>query len=137
MQIVRAIVRILIGLLFLFAGVMTFLVPPPPQPGLLGSVSEGLYLSHWSLFVAFAQIVVGVLFLANRYMPLALVILFAFFYNSFAFHLGTSPMFAPLPIIGIALAVFIGWPYRRIFAILLQAKPRTDGYAPAGDPASA
>ena len=123
MQLTRTIVRILIGLLFLFAGVVTFLIAPPPQPGLAGALSEALYRSHWSLFVAFAQIVVGGLFVANRYVPLALVILLAFLYNSFAFHLGTSPLFLWLPVIIAALAVFVGWPYRAAFAPLFRARP--------------
>ena len=123
MQLARTIVRILIGLLFFFAGVMTFFIAPPPQPGLAGTVSEALYRSHWSLFVAFAQIVVGGLLLTNRYVPLALVILFAFLYNSFAFHFGTSPVVLPLPIIIAVLVVFIGWPYRAAFAQLFHARP--------------
>ena len=123
MQILRTIVRTLIGLLFIFAGVMTFLIAPPPQPGLAGSVNNALYHSHWSLFVAFAQIVLGVLLVTNRYVPLALVILFAFLYNSFAYHLGTSPYVLAAPIIIAALAVFIGWPYRAAFSAALHAKP--------------
>lgn len=123
MQLARTIVRILIGLLFLFVGVLTFFIAPPPQPGLAGAVSEALYRSHWSLFVAFAQLVIGGLFVANRYVPLALVMLFAFLYNSFAFHLGTSPVFLPLPVIVSLLAVFVGWPYRAAFAPLFRARP--------------
>ncbi len=123
MQVARTVVRILIGLLFVFAGVMTFVIAPPPQPGLAGTVSEALYRSHWSFFVAFAQIALGALFLWNRYMPIALVILFAFLYNSLAFHLGTSPAFAPVPIVIAALAVFVAWPYRAAFAPLFRAKP--------------
>lgn len=122
MQLARTIVRILIGLLFLFAGVMTFFIAPPHQPGLAGTVSEALYRSHWSLFVALAQIVVGGLLLTNRYVPLAIVILFAFLYNSIAFHFGTSPVVLPLPVIIAALAVFIGWPYRTAFAPLFRAR---------------
>ena len=123
MNILRTIVRVAIGLLFIFAGVLTFLIAPPPQPGLAGTVNEALYHSHWSLFVAVAQIVLGVLLVTNRYIPLALAMLFAFLYNSFAYHLGTSPVVLPVPIIIAALAVFIGWPYRAAFSELLRAKP--------------
>jgi uncharacterized membrane protein YphA (DoxX/SURF4 family) len=123
LQVIRTIVRILIGLLFIFAGTMTFLIKPPPQPGLAGTVNDALYHSHWSFFVAFAQIVLGVLLVSNRYVPLALVILFAFLYNSIAYHLGTSPAFVPVPVIVAALGVFIGWPYRATFAALFRAKP--------------
>ncbi len=42
MELVRVVVRILIGLLFVLAGVVTFLVAPPPQPGLAGAVNEAL-----------------------------------------------------------------------------------------------
>jgi hypothetical protein len=124
MNITRTIVRVLIGLLFIFAGVLTFLIAPPPQPGLAGAVNDALYRSHWSLFVAFAQIVLGVLLVTNRYIPFALVILFAFLYNSFAYHLGTSPIVLAIPIVVAALAVFIGWPYRAAFSALFTAKPQ-------------
>ena len=122
MQVVRTIVRILIGLLFILAGATAFAFAPPPQPGLAGTVNDALYRSHWSLFVAFAQIVIGVLLVANRYVPLALVMLFAFLYNSFAYHFGTSPALLPIPLIVVALALFIGWPYRTTFAPLFRAK---------------
>ncbi|HZZ64188.1 MAG TPA: DoxX family membrane protein [Candidatus Baltobacteraceae bacterium] len=123
MQVLRTIVRVLIGLLFILAGVMTFFIAPPPQPGLAGAVSEALYHSHWSYFVAAAQLVLGVLLVTNRYVPLALTLLFAFLYNSFAYHLGTSAFLLPIPIVIAALAVFIGWPYRAAFAALFQATP--------------
>lgn len=122
MLIARAIVRVVIGLLFVLAGVMTFLMAPPPEPGLAGTVSDALYRSHWSFFVAFAQIVLGVLLVINRYVPLALIVLFAFLYNSFAYHLGTSPAVLPIPVVIAALAVFIGWPYRSAFSALVRAK---------------
>ena len=85
-------------------------------------MSDALYRSHWSLFIGFAQIVIGALLVSNRYVPLALVMLFAFLYNSFAYHFGTSPMFIVLPLVVGALAVFIGWPYRAAFESFLLAK---------------
>lgn len=129
MQTLRTIARVLVGALFVFAGVMTFLIAPPPQPGLAGIVSDALYRSHWSFFVAFAQIVLGVLLVTNRFVPLALTMLAAFLYNSFAYHLGTSPAVLPVPIIILALAVFIGWPYRAAFSGLLRAKRETEPIA--------
>lgn len=123
MQLARTIARVLVGLLFVLAGVVPFLMAPPPQPGLAGVVNDALYRSHWSQFVGFAQIVIGALLLANRYVPLALMMLFAFLYNSFAYHIGTSPIALPLPILVTGLAIFIGWPYRRAFSAFFRAKP--------------
>jgi len=122
MQVARIILRVLMGLLFILAGAIAFFIAPPQQPGLAGALSDALYRSHWSLFVGVVQIVLGVLFVANRYVPLAIVCLFAFLYNSFAFHFGTSPAFLPLPIVIGALAVFVGWPYREVFAPLFRSR---------------
>lgn len=123
MRVARTVARVAIALLFLFTGVMGFLMAPTPQPGMMGVVLDVLHRTHWSWFVSLAQIAIGLLLLTNRYVPVALIMLFAFLYNSIAFHAGTSPQFLPLPIVVAGLGVFVGWPYRALFAQLFQAKP--------------
>ena len=125
MIIATTIARILLGLAFVLAGLVPFVFPsPPPQPGLAGSVNHALFASHWMLFVGFAQVLIGVSFLSNRFVPVALIMLAAFLYNSFAFHLGTSPALLPLPLVATALGVLVALPYRTLFAPIFVAKPK-------------
>ncbi|HYZ16333.1 MAG TPA: DoxX family membrane protein [Candidatus Acidoferrum sp.] len=117
------IARLLLGLLFTFAGASAFFMTPPHLPGLAGAFNDVFSQSHWSLFLGAAQVVIGVLLLINRFVPLALIMLAAFLYNSFAFHItmAQSSLFAPL--IVTALWALISWKYRSLFALLLAPAP--------------
>lgn len=122
MHIVRIVVRVLIGALFVLGGVASFFAPPP-EPGLAGAFADLFYRSHWGQIVGLAQIALGILLISNRYVPVALIILAAFLYNSVAYHLTTSPMVLPVPLAIAALGVWLAWPYRGAFAALFSARP--------------
>lgn len=123
MNIAATIARVLLGIIFTLAGIIPFIISsPPPQPGLAGAFNELFYRSHWVLFVGAAQVIIGVLFLSNRYVPIALIMLAAFLYNSFAFHITILPIGLPAPIIVLVLWYIIALQYRQYFAFL--AKPR-------------
>lgn len=118
------IARIVLGLLFTAAGTMPFFMStPPPEPGLAGAFNEIFFHSHWALFVGTAQLTLGILLLANRFVPLALIILAAFLYNSFAFHITMAPGSLPAPIVVTALWLLVSLKYRSLFAPLFAAKP--------------
>jgi uncharacterized membrane protein YphA (DoxX/SURF4 family) len=123
MNIVRTTARILLGLLFVAAGAAGLLFAPPPQPGFAGEFSTVVYASHFMNFVSAAQLVLGALLLINRFVPVALIMLAAFIYNSFAFHstMAQSAIIAPLVIA--VLLVVVAWPYRALFAPLFVARP--------------
>lgn len=124
MSIASTIARILLGLLFTLAGIAQFVFrTPPPQPGLAGIVNHALYASHWILFVGFVQVLIGISFLSNRFVPVALIMLAAFLYNSFAYHLATSPIILPVWFAGTILWLLIALPYRALFAPIFAAKP--------------
>jgi hypothetical protein len=137
MIIASTIARILLGLFFVFAGLVPFVFPsPPPQPGMVGTVFHALSASHWMLFVGFAQLLIGISFLTNRFVPVGLIMLAAFLYNSFAVHLTTSPALLPLPLLATALGLLVALPYRALFAPIFAAKPEPLGSekgAKAGD----
>jgi uncharacterized membrane protein YphA (DoxX/SURF4 family) len=121
MNIATLIARILLGLLFTFAGAMAFVMgSPPPQPGLAGTFDHAYFASHYSLFVAAAQLIIGVLLLANRYVPIALIMLAAFLYNSFAYHITMAPsaLFAPVAVL--ALWTLIALKYRSALLLLVR-----------------
>lgn len=121
MNIAATVSRIILGLLFTFAGVMAFVITsPPPEPGLAGAFNTLYVHSHWAMFVGAAQLVIGILFLANRYVPIALIMLAAFLYNSFAFHITMAPSALFAPVIVLVLCVPIALKYRSAFAPLVR-----------------
>jgi len=123
MNVAALIARLLLGLWFLVVGASPFFVAPPPQPGLAGEFIEIFYRSHWTLFVGAAQLALGAQLLVNRFVPLALIVLAAFLYNSFAFHLLIAPATLFAPVIVLALWFLVAWPYRGLFATIFTAKP--------------
>jgi putative oxidoreductase len=128
MIIASTIARILLGLAFVFAGPVPFVFPsPPPQPGLAGAVNHALFASHWMLFVGFAQLLIGISFLSNRFVPVALIMMAGFLYNSFAFHLGTSPALLPLPLLATVLWLLVALRHRELFGPIFVAKPELSG----------
>ncbi|MBV9647027.1 MAG: hypothetical protein JO043_06170 [Candidatus Eremiobacteraeota bacterium] len=124
MNVARIVARSLVGLLFVFAGGSDFFITtPPPLPGLAGTFNQVFFQSHWVLFLGVAQMAIGVLLLVNRYVPIALIMLAAFLYNSFAFHLTMAPSTLWAPIAVTAFGLIIAWPYRGIFALIFAATP--------------
>jgi putative oxidoreductase len=127
MKIVSMISRILLGLIFIWIGVSAFFrTAPPPLPGLAGTFMDVFFRSHWALFVAAVQLILGALLFVNRFVPAALIMLAAFLYNSFAFHITMlqSALFAP--IIVFVLWLLVALRYRTIFAPVFAAQARTD-----------
>ncbi|HZY99696.1 MAG TPA: DoxX family membrane protein [Candidatus Baltobacteraceae bacterium] len=124
MNLVTAIARNLLGLVFVAAGTMTFILRSPvPQPGLAGTFNDAFVGSHWALFVAAAQLAAGVLLLAGRFVPFAAIVVAAFLYNSFAFHITMMPAGLPMALVVACLWFTVSWEYRFAFAALFTASP--------------
>lgn len=131
MNIAVTVSRILLGLLFLVAGGSVFFnTTPPPIPGMTGDFLAIFMKSHWSMFVGAAQLVLGVMLLVNRFVPVALIMLAAFLYNSLAFHITMFPGPLPIVVVVILLWFVISWKYRRLFAPIFAAQPTVPGEAP-------
>jgi uncharacterized membrane protein YphA (DoxX/SURF4 family) len=125
MNIAAIIARILLGLLFVVAGGSDFLISsPPPQPGLAGQFEHVFFASHWVLFLGAAQLTLGALLLVNRFVPVALIMLTAFLYNSFGFHITMSPSALWAPAVCTVLGLIVAWPYRGLIAAIFAAKPQ-------------
>lgn len=96
MRIASLVSRILLGLAFTVAGAfgfaLTFWASPPPMPGLAGQFQSVIFQAHFVLFVDAVQLIAGLALLANRFVPLALVVCAGILYNILAFHLTMMPM---------------------------------------------
>jgi hypothetical protein len=102
------------------------------MPGLAGQFQNVIFHSHFVLFIDGIQLISGLALLANRFVPLALVVCAAILYNILAFHLTMMPM-GIFP--GLVLTVcwfLIAVPLREHFAPLLVRYPtRIDSPATA------
>ncbi|MFD8496646.1 hypothetical protein [Amycolatopsis sp. NPDC059657] len=126
-RVVTATVRTLVGLLFTVTGSNGFL---NFMPGDASGMPEGALKFTMALFetgymlplVSGIQLVVGILLLANRFVPLALAVLAPVVVGIFAFHVFLAPSGLVLAAaIGVA-EVYLAWAHREAFRGMLQAK---------------
>jgi hypothetical protein len=105
MKIASTIARILLGLLFTVFGLNGFLhfIPMQPPAGLAGQYMGALFVSHYLVIVFLVQLVGGLLLLANRYVPLALILLGPVIVNIICFHAFLAPEGLPLAFVATAL----------------------------------
>jgi hypothetical protein len=90
----------------------------PPADFLGAMVATGYLLA----LVKGTEVVAGILLLTGRYVPLALALLAPVVVNIVAFHAFLAPAGLPLPIIVLALEVFLAWSYRAVYRPMLKAR---------------
>jgi len=123
MKIATLIARILLGLLFLVFGLNGFLhfIPMPPPAGLAGQYMGALFVSHYLAVVFLLQIIGGALLLANRFIPLALILLGPVLVNILLFHTLMAPEGLPMALFATLLWAILFYSVRRAFAgVLVQ-----------------
>ncbi len=116
--------RILLGFIFIASGLNGFFqfVAPPPMQGNAAAFIEGLVASEYVFPVLFATyIIAGGALLANRFVPLALVLLAPAIVNIFAVHVRLAPHGLPLALAVVALEIFLAWRNRDAYRPLLRA----------------
>ena len=88
MKILTLVARILLGLVFVVFGLNGFLhfLPAPPPPGVAGQFVGALAATHYIHFIFAIQLITGILFLINRYVPLALTLIAPVIVNILLFH---------------------------------------------------
>ena len=118
MKITFTIARILLGLLFTVFGLNGFLhfIPMQPPTGLAGQYMGALFVSHYLIIVFLVQLLGGVLLLANRYIPLALILLGPVIVNIVCFHAFLAPEGLPLALVTTLLWVAVFFAVRKTFA---------------------
>ena len=105
MKIASLIARILLGLIFLVFGLNGFLhfIPMPPPTGLAGQFFGAIFASHYWVVIFGVQTLGGLLLLANRFVPLGLVLLGPVIVNIFFVHALMAPAGLPLAIVVVLL----------------------------------
>ena len=124
-KVLPAVPRVLLGAVFLLAGVAGLLHLIPEEPGLTGPAAlyaAGLSGSYLLTLVKLTQLVVGALLLSNRFVPLALTLLAPVLVNITAFHLFYAPSGLPLVFVLVATELWLAWRHRAAFLPMLAAK---------------
>ena len=117
--------RIVLGLVFLIAGVSGLLIinnPPPMPPGLVATFMSVFFQSRWALYVNGIELIAGVMLLANRYVPLALLATAGIIFNMCVFHLTMMLIGLPAPLVLLVLWIVVATQHRFVLEPLLAAK---------------
>lgn len=103
-------VRILLGLVFLGAGVSFFLSTPPPLEGRMGTFFEGLVATgYFFQLLKVTEIVCGLALVIGRFVPLALVVLAPILVNILLVHAFLAPEGLPIAIVLAAFEVYLAF----------------------------
>jgi hypothetical protein len=124
---IPAIARILLGLPLLVFGLNGFLnfIPPPPTPLPEGAAAFATALfntGYMMKLIGMTHLIVGVLLVANRFVPLALVLLAPFLLNSLAFHIFLEHSGLPMAAVFAGLEGYLAWVYRAAYRPLFVAR---------------
>jgi putative oxidoreductase len=125
MKITVTIARYLLGIIFVVFGLNGFFhfIPQGPMPdGPAGQWIAAATTSHYMDFVFVIQLAAGILFLINRYVPLALTIIAPVIVNIVAFHATMLPTGLPLAVVVVVLWVLVAWRVWDAFSGILQAR---------------
>ena len=128
MKIATLIARNLLGLLFLVMGLNGFLhfIPMPPPTGLAGQYFTVMFVSHYMVLVFLLQVIGGALLLANRLVPLALVLVGPILVNILLFHSLMARAGLPLALLTTALWGIVFYGVRRAFAGVFKLRVQTE-----------
>lgn len=121
------IARFLLGLplvIFGLNGFFNFITPPPtPLPeGAVAFAGALVKTGYMMQLIGLTHLVVGVMLVANRFVPLALVLFMPFMVNSVAFHVFLERSGLPMAIIFLALELYLAWAYRASYRAVLAAQ---------------
>jgi putative oxidoreductase len=126
MKIAATVAQYLLGLMFVVFGLNGFLhfIPmPPPETDLAKQYFTVLSQSHYLTPVFVVQLAAGLLFLSNRFIPLALVLIAPVIVNILMFHTLMAPKGIIPGVVASLLWLVIFARYRRAFAGIFRAKP--------------
>jgi uncharacterized membrane protein YphA (DoxX/SURF4 family) len=120
--------RVLLGLAFFVFGLDGFLnFVPKPDPstmpaGSLAFATALMATGYMFPLIKSTEVLVGALLLANRFVPLALVLLAPVVVNIVLFHAFLSPSGTGIAIFVAALQIFLAWTNRRAYRPLFAPR---------------
>jgi hypothetical protein len=126
-RVLTAVVRVLMGLMFLVFGLNGFLhfIPEPKTPMPEGAAAfAGALMKTGYMFplVMGTQLFVGVLLLANRLVPLALALIAPIIVGIVTFHIFLAPASIAPGIVVLVLEIYLAWAYRSSYRSMLAMR---------------
>jgi uncharacterized membrane protein YphA (DoxX/SURF4 family) len=107
---VTLIARLILGFIFLGAGISFFFTTPPPIEGDMGTFFNGLVASKYFLYLLkLTEIACGALLMSGFFVPLALVVLAPIILNIFMVHASLAPSGLPLAIVIGLLEIYLAF----------------------------
>jgi hypothetical protein len=124
MKTASTIARYLLGTVFLVFGLNGFLqfIHMPPPTGTAAEFMGALFASHYLVVVFLLQLIPAILLLANRYVPLALVLLGPVIVNILLFHAFMAPSGLPLALVAAILWALAFAGVRSAFSGIFQQR---------------
>jgi hypothetical protein len=124
MKIAALIARVLLGVIFVVFGLNGFqhFIPAQMPPGVAGQFVVAIMESHLYIVIFGVQTIGGLLLLANRYVPLALVILGPVIVNIVSFHVLMAPQGLPLALVVVVLWTILAFRNKQYLAGIFVAK---------------
>ncbi|MDF9798699.1 putative oxidoreductase [Catalinimonas alkaloidigena] len=126
MKITVKIIRILMGLIFLFSSIVVLfnLVPQPDLAGEVKLFNEGMEVSVYMIpMIKIIELICAIAFITGFFVPLATVVIFPVVVNIFLYHSFLAPE-------GLAVAIFLllgnillAYYYRQHYIPMLLSKP--------------
>ena len=125
MKIAVIIVRVLMGLLFLFASIVVLfkLVPQPEQTGNVKIFMEGVNASGYLMpLIKITELLCGIAFVAGRFVPFATVVIAPIIVNIFFFHAFVDTSGLPVAVFLVLANIFLAYANWDKFKPILEAK---------------
>lgn len=125
MKIAVIIVRVLMGLLYLFASVVVLfnLVPTPELQGSMKVFNEGIAASGYLMpLIKITELVCAIALLTGRFVTLAVVVLFPIVVNIVMVHAFMAPEGLPTAIFLLLGDLFLAYYYRDNYRALFAVK---------------
>lgn len=122
MKIATIIVRVLLGLLLVFASGSYFLdlVPQPQLSGDMKTFTDGLNASGYIMPVVKAiELICGIAFIAGRFIPLTTIVIFPIAVNILGVHAFLAPEGLPIAIFVFVATIFLAYRHKEHYHSLL------------------
>lgn len=123
MKIATAILRVLMGLLFLFASITYLfkLMEPPPLTGAMKTFNDGLEASVYLMpTVKIVELLCGLAFVVGRFVPLAAVIITPIIVNIVLVNAFLTPEGLPIAAFLVIANGFVAYQHRESYKPLLK-----------------
>jgi len=122
-----AVVRVLLGLMFLVFGLngfLNFMPAPKDMPQEIMTVVGSLMQAGYMTVVSGAEVVIAVLLLLNRFVPLALALLAPIIVGILTFHIAMAPATIGPGIVVAVMELYLAWAYRGAFKPMFAARAK-------------